>query len=106
MRDNAFYKKLKVETERQGLDALALEDMSLENVRAMAGAGSGLSGTFLGNMKRCLVTEMQAEEDDLLVSTVVGSLRGIYEQAEWCIRNGVVTIWLDGKPEEGDDVDL
>jgi hypothetical protein len=106
MRDNAFYKKLKSEAQRQVLDSSALENLTLENIRAMAGGDSELSGTFLRNMKRSLTMERRASEDDLLVSTVVGSLRGTYAQAEGCIRNRVVTIWLDGKPEEYEDVGI
>ena len=106
MRDNAFYKKFKAEAQGQALDTSALKDLTLENVRTLAGADSGLSGTFLRNMKRSLTAELQQAEDDLLVSTVVGSLCGTYVQAEGYVRNRVVTIWLDGKPEGGDDVGI
>jgi hypothetical protein len=103
MRDNAFYKKLRTEAQRQGIDLAAVKRLSPESVRSLAGANSGLSGTFLRNMKRSLTVELQQKEDDLLVSNIAGSIRDRYPQAEGMIRNRVVTIWLDGKPEEDDD---
>ncbi|MCK5172485.1 MAG: hypothetical protein KAR47_03790 [Planctomycetes bacterium] len=106
MRDNAFYKKFKAEAQGQALDTSALKDLTLENVRTLAGADSGLSGTFLRNMKRSLTTELQQKEDDLLVSNVADSIRDRYPQAEGMMRNRVITIWLDGKPKEDDDVGI
>ena len=103
MRDNAFYKKLKSEAQRQGIDLAAVKRLSPESVRSLTGANSGLSGTFLRNMKRSLVTELQQKEDDLLVSNVAGSIRDRYPQAEGMMRNRMITIWLDGKPKEDED---
>ena len=106
MRDNAFYKKLRAEADRQGIDLAAVKRLSPEGVRSLAGGGSGLSGTFLKNMKRSLTTELQQAEDDLLVSNIAGSIGDKYPQAEGMVRNRVVTIWLDGKPKEDDDVGI
>ncbi len=106
MRDNAFYKKLRTETEKQVMDLAAVKRLSLESVRSLAGANSGLSGTFLRNMKRSLTAELQQAEDDLLVSNVASSIRDRYPQAEGIIQNRVITIWLDGRPQEDEDVGI
>jgi hypothetical protein len=105
MRNNPLYKKLKEVTVKQVANAAAVEGLSIEDVRVMAGVSAGeRTVTFLENMRLSLANELQTEQDESIVQWIIAQIQGQFPLADGAMRRGrIVEIHLDGYSEEDEE---
>ncbi|HPD47913.1 MAG TPA: hypothetical protein P5279_14900 [Anaerohalosphaeraceae bacterium] len=105
MRQLALYKKVKDGAETQELSAGAVEALSAEAVKTLAGVGTGgaegMTATLVANVRRAVAAELRQKEMAAGAAWVEQQVRARYPQAAAVFRRGrVIEVWLDGVPAE------
>ncbi len=105
MRNNPLYTKLKEAAAKQAANATAVNSLSIEDVRVMAGVTAGeKTVTFLENMRLSLANELQTEQDNSIVQWIIAQIQGQFPLAQGAMRRGrIVEIHLDGYSEEDEE---
>ena len=105
MRERPVYKRFRDAVEAQGVDAAAVEMLSPQAVRQMAGC-EGMTQTFLKNMRNRLAAKLRENEAETVAAWIKSKVLTRFPQAQTKVRRGrVIEVWLDpGAPGVEDEI--
>jgi len=102
MKQHILYKRIEEAAEAQRLDAAAVEGLSTEVMRTLAGVQDGpVTATLLAGIQRKIGAVMRRKEVQAAAEWIEAQLRVRFPEAKAVVRRGrVIEVWLDGLPKE------
>ncbi len=102
MKQRKFYKEIEEAVEAQRLDAAAVDALSAEAVRTLAGkAAEGATATLVANMRRAVAAELRQKEMAAAAAWVETQVRVKFAAARAVVRSSrCIEVLLDGVAKE------